>query len=737
MFQISVIIPTFNAKDTIIDTLNSIRNQTFKGNIEVLCIDDCSRDETVEVIKKYTQESDLHIKILKQPANLRQGAARNRGMKEAQGEYIFFLDSDDLIDKNTFEALYQKANSTTDCDFVLCDWTYYYEDKGEVYVNNDLFLFNEWLIGKQCEKLFQAESYFTVNKLYKTSFLIENGITFGEGYIYEDLEFYIGTIQNANSIGIISNPFYKVRVSPNSTTKSNYNTSVHMDDYLTALSKTLQIFSPRHKESFYMVYKYLFARTLLYSEKRVPRKYKKKMIAESVKLINKRSTKYFVPKNIVLFNQLFFQKRLVQNNKIWTIMLVRKLQNKRKLDKYYHRYKKLTTFLSKVFLVEKLKESKLNKRRRIRHINKLKLKYKQAPIKQNHVLFMGFDYRYIGNSKYLFDYLIKNNRELTINFVTENEAVPHINKIKPRSLEFWKALGEAKIVIVESWIPLAFQKKPDQVWIQLWHGTPYKKLFFDSHEKYISKYNRNHKRDKKRDIEKWDYLLADSYGAIDKFNTAFSIPNERVKCFGYPRVQWLKENGDNHSLKQTIKQKLNIPDEKKVIFYAPTWRDYNYKNDRPSFQYLLNLERFANALSDQYVFIVKLHNMERRGIHVENVIFPATTFETQELLLITDILISDYSSIVFDALPIDMKFYLFINDRERFTESRGSYNDLDTLFEPFTYDDEDKLLRQIIENADNTKHINYIQLKEKYSNSFSFNSNKKLTELIMEQMKAQ
>lgn len=736
MFQITVIIPTFNSQETIADTLDSIKKQSFKGKIEIICIDDCSKDETVEVIKTYRQKNNLQIKILEQPTNLRQGAARNRGLKEAHGEYVFFLDSDDFIDENTFEVLYHKAKSTNDCDFVLCDWTYYYEDKGEIYVNNDLFLFDEWLEEENCEKLFQAESYFTVNKLYNKSFLIENEITFGEGYIYEDLEFYIATIQNANKIGIISNPFYKVRVNQSSTTKSNYNTTVHMDDYLTSISKTLQIFAPRHNESFYMVYKYLFGRALLYSEKRVPKKYKKTMIAETVKILNKRNTNYFVPKNIVLFNKLFFQKGLIQNNKIRTIMLIRKLQNKRKLDKYYYRYKKTKALMTKIFLIDKLKESKLNKKRRIRNINKIKLKYKQAPIKENHILFLGFDYRYVGNSKYLFEYLTKNYCDLKINFVTEYEAVPYENKIKPRSLDFWKALGEAKIVIIESWVPLAFQKKPDQVWIQLWHGTPYKKLFFDSHEKYISKYNRNHKRNKKKDIEKWDYLLADSYGAKDKFKTAFSIPDERIKCFGYPRVQWLKENEDNDSLKQKIKQDLNIPSEKKIIFYAPTWRDYNYKNDRPSFQYLLNLEKLANTLSDEYVFVVKLHNIERKGIHVDNVIFPSNKFETQELLLIADVLISDYSSIIFDALPIDLNFYLFINDREKYNEARGSYDDLDALLEPFTYNDEDKLLGQIIIKTDNTQHLNYKRLKEQYSNNFSFNSDQQLAEMIIGHMKA-
>jgi CDP-glycerol glycerophosphotransferase (TagB/SpsB family) len=711
----------YNSGELIIDTLDSIKKQTFTGKIEVICIDDCSTDNTVSIVEGYRDQTGMVIKILKQPKNQRQGAARNRGIIEAEGDYIFFVDSDDFLDENTFAVMYEKTKGEN-FDFILCDWAYYYEDEGEVYVNNDLFLSDQCLRGDQCEKLYQANSYFTVNKLYKRDYLVNNQISYGEGYIYEDFEFYVDSVQKANNIGIISNPFYKVRVSNQSVTKSNSTSTIHMEDFLTAVKKSLSLFNPRYYQSFYMVYKYFFGRAQIYSENRVPKKYKKHMIKKTVETLNERSKDYYVPKNIALFNYLYFKEKLIQNYKINTIMIVRALQKKGKLNKYYK-------------IINRVRESKWNKKRRTRALNKIKARYKSAQFKNDTILFLGFDYRYIGNSKYLFDYFVSRFPELKPRFVTNNTAVPSKYRIKPRSLEFWKALGESRIFISESWTPLAFYKKEGSLWLQLWHGTPFKRMFFDSHEKFIAKHNRNHKRNKKKDISKWDHLLADSDGASNKFKSAFSISESKILPLGYPRVQWLKDNKDNLALQEKIKSKLNIPINKKVILYTPTWRDYNYKNNKPDFGYLLNLERLVSELGDEFAVVAKLHSMEKYHLTVDNVIIPPNDIETQELLLIADTLISDYSSIIFDVLPLNKDFLLYINDRKKFTVSRGAYEDIENLLKPFTLDNESEIINLLKNDILETNHPNYEILKGKYSNSYNWNSNEKIAGILMQYLR--
>lgn len=726
-YDISVIIPMYNASEFIVKTLQSVENQTFQGNIEVICIDDCSTDNTLEVVQKFKESSLMSMRILKQSKNMRQGTARNRGLIEAKGTYIFFLDSDDFLDSNTFESMYKKAEYDL-CDFVVCGWVYYYEDDKEVYVNNDLFMSEELLTDQDCEKLYQADSYFTVNKLYNRSFILDHNITYGEGYIYEDLEFYVKVAQYAERIGIVSNPFYKIRINQDSTTKTNYTTTLHMDDYIKSLGETLVGFEPRHKHSYYMTYKYFLYRALLYADRRVPRKYKKHMIKEVVALLNEKNTDYEVPSNIVTFNQLYFRERLVQRNKIDSILLTHYLQKKGKLEGSYKAYKK---FIKRP--INKLKNSKINKKRRIRAMNKIKRQSKIAPLK-NKVLFLGFDYRYMGNSKYLYEYISKHHPEIIVRFVTKSQAVPQKHRIQPRSAEFWKALGESNVVITESWTPLPFFKKEGSLWIQLWHGTPYKKMFFDSHEKYITRHNRNHKRHKKQDIEKWDFLIADSMGAVDLFSSAFSKSRDKIVPVGYPRVQWLIEQQQNEAMKQKIKNDLSIHNDQHVILYAPTWRDYNFKNNKPDMDYLLDSLSLMESLGKEYILITKIHGMEKRRALPPNVINIPANLETQELLLISDTVISDYSSIIFDVLPMRKKIALYTNDREKYQEARGTYEIIDQLLQPFIFDNEESLLNFVRSPMNNEQKDSYNQLLFRYGNVSEKNSNESIVEIIHSHM---
>ncbi len=186
--------------------------------------------------------------------------------------------------------------------------------------------------------------------------------------------------------------------------------------------------------------------------------------------------------------------------------------------------------------------------------------------------------------------------------LTTSKEVPSKYRVIPRSLKFYKILNQARIVIGESWIPLDFLKKEGQEWVQLWHGTPFKKLFFDSHEPFITTFNKNHKRDKQRDISRWDYLLADSTKAKEQFTTAFAYPVERILNIGYPRVQWLKDNRYNQELIKELKQSMEIPEDKKVILYVPTWRDYNYKKSVLDLDYTLDISRMQQLLDEDYVF---------------------------------------------------------------------------------------------------------------------------------------
>ena len=111
--DVSIIIPVYNAMDFILDCIESVENQTFNGNMECILVDDCSTDDSVRLIETYIKGKHFSIrfKLFHQPYNQGPSAARNRGIHEAKGTYILFLDSDDKITPNCIESLYSHAKA--------------------------------------------------------------------------------------------------------------------------------------------------------------------------------------------------------------------------------------------------------------------------------------------------------------------------------------------------------------------------------------------------------------------------------------------------------------------------------------------------------------------------------------------------------------------------------------------------------------------------------------------------
>ncbi len=117
MSKISVIIPAYNSEKYIERCLNSIINQSYR-NIEIIVVDDCSTDTTSYIIQKFCK-LDNRIRHIKLPANKGVGYARNIGIKNATGEYLGFVDSDDWIDSNMYSNLIE-ACQTNNTDIALC-----------------------------------------------------------------------------------------------------------------------------------------------------------------------------------------------------------------------------------------------------------------------------------------------------------------------------------------------------------------------------------------------------------------------------------------------------------------------------------------------------------------------------------------------------------------------------------------------------------------------------------------
>lgn len=213
MPKVSVIIPVYNTEKFLRKCLDSVCNQTLQ-DIEIICINDCSTDGALEILREYAGK-DNRIKLIELFENGGAAKARNIGIDIAHGEYIGFVDSDDFVDLDFYEKLYKKAVETG-ADAV----------KGKLYlydINTNKVYLEAWIDINDSVKKNKANFYFTfTTAIYKSSLIKEYNIRFLEGLIhFEDPYFTIMAAIHYNKLEVIDDAKYYYINNPNSTSRKN------------------------------------------------------------------------------------------------------------------------------------------------------------------------------------------------------------------------------------------------------------------------------------------------------------------------------------------------------------------------------------------------------------------------------------------------------------------------------------------------------------------------------------
>ncbi|HHD2769861.1 TPA: glycosyltransferase, partial [Clostridium perfringens] len=224
--DLSVIIPVYNSEKYLNDCLKSVVNQTIKSK-EIIIINDGSTDGSEKIIKNYTNKYEF-IKVINKE-NQGVSLARNDALKVARGEYIAFVDSDDIVDKNMFNEMVTLAKENG-ADIIECDYqrfkedeeiTYNYENSKDIYILQGKEALAEFLN-------FNIQGYLC-NKIHKRENIVENKIEFLNFDCFEDMMFNLESFNNCNKYIKINKDFYKYR-SVDSSLSSNINKK-HIEIY--------------------------------------------------------------------------------------------------------------------------------------------------------------------------------------------------------------------------------------------------------------------------------------------------------------------------------------------------------------------------------------------------------------------------------------------------------------------------------------------------------------------------
>lgn len=261
--------------------------------------------------------------------------------------------------------------------------------------------------------------------------------------------------------------------------------------------------------------------------------------------------------------------------------------------------------------------------------------------------------------------------------------------IKYNSKEFMKYMAKAKWWITNSRLPEYLIKKKEQKYIQCWHGTPLKRLGFDIEVEGGNALNtiKEIKEKYEDDAKRYDYMLSPSAFCTEKFISAFNLKKLKkedvIVELGYPRNDYLYSHTKEDVIE--LKKKLGIPLDKKVILYAPTWRDNQHKAG-VGYTYDLNLDfdKLKEKLQNDYVIIFRTHYFVASKFDFakyEGFIFNMSSHDdVNECYILSDIIITDYSSVFFDfaSLRRPMLFYMYDLDEYQ-GKLRDFYFSLDEL----------------------------------------------------------
>ncbi|MEH7226761.1 CDP-glycerol glycerophosphotransferase family protein [Bacillus sp. JJ1566] len=306
------------------------------------------------------------------------------------------------------------------------------------------------------------------------------------------------------------------------------------------------------------------------------------------------------------------------------------------------------------------------------------------PIKNNKVMFFSYyGSQYGCNPKYISEYILKNCSPKTFDIVwafTDLKSKKHIKgirKVKTMSFKYFYELSTSKVVITNFRTTDLFVKRKEQYYIQTWHSSlRLKQIEKDAEESLPLQYVEM----AKRDSLKCDLLLSGCRYSTDIFNNAFWYKG-KIFEYGTPRNDLFFSNSFN---KKEIIKNLRIPEKQKIVLYAPTFRKNNGIE-----AYDLEFPRVINALQNKFggdwTLLIKLHpHLISKSSQLQkedsNVIDVTMYDDIQELLAISDVLISDYSSLIFDFSITNRPCFLYIPDvNEYVSNERKLYFDIKQL----------------------------------------------------------
>lgn len=366
----------------------------------------------------------------------------------------------------------------------------------------------------------------------------------------------------------------------------------------------------------------------------------------------------------------------------------------------------------------------------------------KLPAKKNLVVFESFlGKQYSCNPRAIYEYMKENYPDYDMYWSIDPRNASTfegkgLKTVRRFSIEWLFKMARAKYWVSNSRLPMWIPKPNHTIYLQTWHGTPLKRLAADMDEVHMpgtdtEKYKKNFLNEASR----WDYLISPNRYSSDIFKRAFGFEKDMIES-GYPRNDYLYNHNDTITIAE-IKKRLKLPLDKKVVLYAPTWRDNEYYGrGKYKFNLQLDLEQMQQKLGNDYIILLRMHYLIAENLDISS--FSDFAFDVShhtditELYIISDLLITDYSSVFFDYANLKRPMIFFVYDIESYRDTlRGFYFDFENQAPgPLVKTTEEVISH--IQHQEQFDNANFEDFQQKFCYLESGQSSKRVVEKVFE-----
>jgi len=655
----SIVVPVYNVRAYLRECLDSVLAQSFR-DFEVIAVDDATPDGSGEILDEYATR-DARVRALHLPQNVGLGPARDAGIEVATGDYLLFLDSDDSLEPGSLAAMADRLEQTARPEILFFDYARTYWD-GSVVRNR-----HEHKLAEPGPDVFRIDErpdllemlMIVWNKAYRRDFVARNDLRFPPGY-YEDAPWTYPALLSARTIAVLDRVCvrYRQRRHGNilrSRSRKHFDIFGQYERVFAFLDDHPELDDWRPVLFRRMASHYLH---VLRSRDRLPLEARREFFGEAVQRYSRfRPPGYRRPRGLH-----GVKMRALERDDYWILQAISGAGRVKRGIRAARR---------------PAGRGVRSTRRRLRDAY-----YRVArsrPVDEHLAVYAAYWYRGYACSPAA---IYEKARELApdvhgvwVVHPDKAASVPAgVDVVRPGSRRYYDVLARAKYCVNNVNFPGGMVKREGSVHVQTQHGVPLKKMGTDLLDYPVGAARMDFEALMRR-CDRWDYLVSPNRFATEVWERSYPSDYETLET-GYPRNDRLAL-ADGAEVAR-VRESLGIPPGRTTVLYAPTFRDWG----RGGFDVPFDLARVCERLGGDHLVLVRAHYFRETGEEVADLQARDLVRDVsahpcvEDLLLAADVLLTDYSSVMFDYAVLDRPIVVHAHDWDTYVRCRGVNFDL-------------------------------------------------------------